>query len=1113
MSEEEVKRLLKLVEESLNETSITIKLTKKRITEIPIEVINYAINYNVDRLSIEINQLSKLPKEMSNFTHLRYLNLSQNAFIEFPEALCSMPSLKILDISKNKICKLPQDFGKLMTLQLLKISKNQIKRLPKYIADMKDLQYLKIDFNPIKFPPKSIHVIPKGEDKDVMLPWLENLKEYLRQNSDESDEIKNSSSDEEVDCQFDSQNNNKQLKKATSVDTINYLSSNVSTRQIVDSGGGSSSSLKTIKESDQPIPKQEKRRLNPKLSLDLPFAHRNRSHSNDFDATLAIFRSKFVHKHSKSASSDSISSTQSQSGIAEEKQSDYYFQKLRALLPTENLPMSDISLREASRNILYAFSQVHKAIRQFAIVTGSEKIFMNDLNKAAKLIGQLSTALQIYDDFALQTPDADHCIKLLTTCQENISSFKLLMELLNKQLKSLTQSPENMRYSRTLLLMLHGAVADIKFAWELIFPLLNAQTPYTGMSTPFRSKSMTRSNSSNIANVAPYSASATSSYFSSSSYSLNTPTSAGSGPHSAGLHNNLNTDFLFSIAIFNQLLSQVEVAIKAVENVIKCLSDNVEDVLEPTNEDQMKSSSSIKDKMNELVKDANEVTILLKKSLLSAKSSTNNKDDPSIQLKVYDDTLVFLQTTIKLCEFAKEVSHKWQLNSKVKSGLSHVMKSYTELTVQICNGNDVCSLWEPGYWRNSDLQREHIFHNVKSVNVPLGMIVVLITHSDKRLIMPYGFSDCKERDICSFVARLDISANLRLALDQISKYIENNSTNEIIHFHKAKSHFPKNVITLVSQFSANRLTRFEQAISVWPGPISVVLYLLDPEDVNQLVKYFEMDKNLYLYNRISMTIIKPNYLSDNYLKYPINKLRNIGIKTAPSNYIFVMDADFVPTRNLYHFSMENLIPILESPPNNNNDNNNNRYYQKPTAFVVPCVAIHENYFGKFPNTISELRDLYNKGIAYITDPFAGHGPTGTQILLSHQLYNSNPFYEICYESQWEPYYIISKSSPYYDERFENQGGDKQQHALSLNALGYRFLVLKDHFIYHMDHRKLVWADGGLEKNQKLLKDFTYFDHYIPEMQRIFGNNVRWPRGCSHPFVKEQFRDLMGIGLN
>jgi hypothetical protein len=65
----------------------------------------------------------------------------------------------------------------------LKISKNQIKIIPKYFADMKDLQYLKIDYNPIKFPPKVIHVMPKGEDKDMMIPWLDNFKKYLRQNS------------------------------------------------------------------------------------------------------------------------------------------------------------------------------------------------------------------------------------------------------------------------------------------------------------------------------------------------------------------------------------------------------------------------------------------------------------------------------------------------------------------------------------------------------------------------------------------------------------------------------------------------------------------------------------------------------------------------------------------------------------------------------------------------------------------------------------------------------------------------------------------------------------------------------------------------------------------
>ena len=46
---------------------------------------------------------------------------------------------------------------------------------------MKDLHYLKLDNNPIQFPPKSIYN-PKGEDKD-MLPWLENLKDYLRKHS------------------------------------------------------------------------------------------------------------------------------------------------------------------------------------------------------------------------------------------------------------------------------------------------------------------------------------------------------------------------------------------------------------------------------------------------------------------------------------------------------------------------------------------------------------------------------------------------------------------------------------------------------------------------------------------------------------------------------------------------------------------------------------------------------------------------------------------------------------------------------------------------------------------------------------------------------------------
>ncbi|KAF0483987.1 glycosyl-transferase for dystroglycan-domain-containing protein [Gigaspora margarita] len=419
--------------------------------------------------------------------------------------------------------------------------------------------------------------------------------------------------------------------------------------------------------------------------------------------------------------------------------------------------------------------------------------------------------------------------------------------------------------------------------------------------------------------------------------------------------------------------------------------------------------------------------------------------------------------------------------------------------VQICNDNNIISFLEPKYWKESDLQKEHIYHNIRTIHVPVGMNVVLVTQDDKRLSIPMGFTNCTGQEFCNLVARLDISADLRLALEQIAEFNENN-IQELIHHHKSKLHFFNHDVTLVSQFSVNRLERFEQALAAWPGPVSVVIYLTNPHDIYTLIDYFQMDKNIYLYNRVSLTIIKPNYSTDYYLKYPINQLRNIGIKTAPTDYIFVMDADFVPTSRLYHFAFSTLIPLLKQSSH-------------PTAFVVPCVALLESYRGKFPYTIPELRSLFRQGIAYITDPNSGHGPTGTNIFLAHQLYTSLPYYEVCYESQWEPYYIISKNAPLYDERFRNQGGDKQQHAFSLNALGYRFFVLKEHFIYHKDHPKIDWPDGGLRHGQLSKNQFNYFQHYIPEMQSIFGINVRWPRGCSQPLITGQMRDLLGIGIS
>ncbi|CAG8516348.1 1652_t:CDS:2, partial [Cetraspora pellucida] len=398
MSDNETSKLIKLVQDSLKDDPRTVRLGTRDIREIPVELINLISkdNYKVERLGLETNQLSTLPTEFCKLSYLRYLNVSNNAFKDFPEMLCAMPSLEILDISKNRIKKLPNDFGKLMSLKLLKISKNLIRTIPNYIADMKDLQYLKIDNNPIRFPPRAIHIMPKGDEKEVMVFWLAKLKEYLRQHAairnNEMEESDNSSdSEDEVDQ--DEITNNKLLKKSSSVDSINNSESILDSRITTEN----SNLLNTITEDELVTSKLEKRRASPKLSIDLP-SRRDRSFSNDLDITLMNSRNTSARAHSKSFSHNSPTNSHA---ILEERNSEFYFQRLKTLPPTEHLRMSDISLREASRNILYALSQVHKALRQFVIFTGNEKIFTIELNKTNHSIGQLCAALQKFDNFAL----------------------------------------------------------------------------------------------------------------------------------------------------------------------------------------------------------------------------------------------------------------------------------------------------------------------------------------------------------------------------------------------------------------------------------------------------------------------------------------------------------------------------------------------------------------------------------------------------------------------------------------------------------------------------------------------------------------------------------------
>ncbi|KAF1799410.1 glycosyltransferase family 49 protein [Mucor lusitanicus] len=444
-------------------------------------------------------------------------------------------------------------------------------------------------------------------------------------------------------------------------------------------------------------------------------------------------------------------------------------------------------------------------------------------------------------------------------------------------------------------------------------------------------------------------------------------------------------------------------------------------------------------------------------------------------------------------------------------------KHESTCTATLCNPSNRCSTWKPNQkYAWSDLSKAGVFRDLSTIQLSEGCRLRVKVEGrvddGEWLTIPEGQTQCTESGYgvkCRNFVEMDLGADILIIAQQMKKLMnERYSQSEeiVLVQHAMNAEQSPNVdVSMISQFSVNRLDTFKKAIEAWTGPISVAIYLTQSTDIDDLISYFENKDNLQTYSRVTITLVKPNYLDNSHLAYPINHLRNIAITESSTDYIFVIDADFTPSSNVYSFLRSRLLPFI--------------IYQAgkmpETAWVVPCFAIREDFSDlPMPQTYNELRQLVGRNIAYITDPGAGHGPTlATEVAMDRPLLHGNPLaYEVCFESQWEPYYVVHRSAPLYDARFKNQGGDKQSHALHLNAERYRFMVLREIFMVHKDHSALVWPGGGFEKSQKAATNWNYFEDFMREIESLYGASARWPRGCSAEAIgwQDQRRDVLGL---
>ena len=267
-------------------------------------------------------------------------------------------------------------------------------------------------------------------------------------------------------------------------------------------------------------------------------------------------------------------------------------------------------------------------------------------------------------------------------------------------------------------------------------------------------------------------------------------------------------------------------------------------------------------------------------------------------------------------------------------------------------------------------------------------------------------------------------------------------------------------VTLLMQFSADRLMNFEQILKHWDGPISAAIYASDYE-AWQVRQYMDM----ILGNRGNVAV---HMVYRHGTMYPINYMRNVALERVQTPFVFLSDFDFVPMKGLYMY-LKSAVTTMSG----------NRQ-----AFVVPAYEslLYKFNFPKDKDALVKMVQKKQLNSFHLYQYAKGHAPTKFSTWES-----TDEAYDIEWSNEYEPYIVVRSNVTRYDERFVGYGWNKVSHIYELHMQGYRFTVLPKGFILHPPHppsvaRSKVWSRKEIRDCiQKIKAGFK------KEMQQKYAN--------------------------
>jgi glycosyltransferase involved in cell wall biosynthesis len=229
--------------------------------------------------------------------------------------------------------------------------------------------------------------------------------------------------------------------------------------------------------------------------------------------------------------------------------------------------------------------------------------------------------------------------------------------------------------------------------------------------------------------------------------------------------------------------------------------------------------------------------------------------------------------------------------------------------------------------------------------------------------------------------------------------------------HMTVNNFPSDSITLVSQMVLDDLReqRLLDLASRWSGLISIAIYFAHDttfkastlEEAMKVIDWLRAKYSIVLQNVHFHVVVNKGREID----YPINLLRNIALNNARTDYVLLVDADFIPSANAH----DSLLLKFKIKPE--------LMYDGKALLILPAFERRLGHDEKaslltsndLPSTkgslLKQMEDHPERlDIFHKTEFEPGHKPTNFPLW-----YNASDMYLVKYQFHFEPYYVIRKS--------------------------------------------------------------------------------------------------------